>query len=810
MALLQDLINKIDDPTLRQRIMAEVGKLTKQKKFGLVFEEHLPECTPLYDVGIKVDSKVALKNGQVSDIYIVRSINGDKTVCEHQSDHVEAEFAIDELVAVAEFGEPIYPYLKPIDNVCNAPGSDLWHTLIEADNYHALQLLEYLYAGKVDCIYIDPPYNTGARDWKYNNDYVDASDAYRHSKWLSMMEKRLKLAKKLLKPKDSVLIVTIDEKEYLHLGCLLEEMFPEARIQMVSSIINRKGVAKVREFSRCDEYLFFVMFGDAAPALTEDNMLDSDDDKEKAPAGTIWLPMRRAGSNSLRKDRPNLFYPIYVEQKTNRIVCVGNALPSDKHIIDNFSIVNGLIEVWPIKANGDEGRWQLKGETVLERLKVGAVKATSKNDGSVIIQYLNDGALTELAEGTLSLIGKDFNGVMIVERKSTKFVAAKSIWNKVSHDATAYGTNLITKIIEGSKFSFPKSLYAVHDTIHFFVADKPNALIVDFFAGSGTTLHAVNLLNAEDGGQRRCIMVTNNEVSDNEAKSLKKQGYQPGDEEWEKLGIARYVTWPRTKCTIQGIDINGNPLSGEYFTNIRKSVEYPRMVKQIMFNASLLTTAARKSIVALLGKDNLPQSLVKSDSHYIISDKYTTSIIFNIEYIDDYMDELNENSHVTDVYIVTDNNIAFNKLKKEIRKLLGAVQKIEDVTLPMADGFKANAAYFKLGFLDKASVRIGRQFREMLPTLWMKAGCYGPCPSLEGQKVPMYMVLPENHMAILNDSSYYRQFAEEVQNASDIETVYLVTDSDADYRSMAKGMNVKQTYQLYRDYLDNFRINSRR
>ena len=166
MALLQDLINKIDDPTLRQRIMAEVGKLTKQKKFGLVFEEHLPECTPLYDVGIKVDSKVALKNGQVSDIYIVRSINGDKTVCEHQSDHAEAEFAIDELVAVAEFGEPIYPYLKPVDTVCNAPDSELWHTLIEADNYHALQLLEYLYAGKVDCIYIDPPYNTGARDWK--------------------------------------------------------------------------------------------------------------------------------------------------------------------------------------------------------------------------------------------------------------------------------------------------------------------------------------------------------------------------------------------------------------------------------------------------------------------------------------------------------------------------------------------------------------------------------------------------------------------------------------------------------------------
>lgn len=155
MALLQDLINKIDDQTLRQQIMAEVNKLSKQKKFGLVFEEHMPECTPLYDVKIRKDSKVALKTGQASDIYIVRSIDGDKAVCEHITDHAETEFALDELVAVAEFGEPIYPYLKPLDSVCNAPDSDLWHTLIEADNYHALQLLEYLYAEKVDCIYID-------------------------------------------------------------------------------------------------------------------------------------------------------------------------------------------------------------------------------------------------------------------------------------------------------------------------------------------------------------------------------------------------------------------------------------------------------------------------------------------------------------------------------------------------------------------------------------------------------------------------------------------------------------------------------
>ena len=172
MALLQDLIKQVSNPELCQRILQEVDKLAKQKKFGLVFEEHLPECTPLYDVSIKKGRKVALKNGKVNDIYLVTDIKGNTAVCEHRVNHERKEIALDDLVSVAEFGEPIYPYLKPIDSVCNAPDSDLWHILIEADNYHALQLLDYLYHGKVDCIYIDPPYNTGARDWKYNNEIM--------------------------------------------------------------------------------------------------------------------------------------------------------------------------------------------------------------------------------------------------------------------------------------------------------------------------------------------------------------------------------------------------------------------------------------------------------------------------------------------------------------------------------------------------------------------------------------------------------------------------------------------------------------
>ena len=165
---------------------------------------------------------------------------------------------------------------------------------------------------------IDPPYNTGARDWKYNNDYVDAADSYRHSKWLSMMQRRLKIAKRLLNPENSVMIVTIDEKEYLHLGCLLEEMFPEARIQMISTMINPAIVARAGEFGRSGEYIFFVLFGKASPARIK---LDREwvSSKGRTHTGNIrWDLLKRSGTGATRKDSPGGFYPIYIDPEDEK------------------------------------------------------------------------------------------------------------------------------------------------------------------------------------------------------------------------------------------------------------------------------------------------------------------------------------------------------------------------------------------------------------------------------------------------------------------------------------------------------------
>ena len=180
------------------------------------------------------------------------------------------------------------------------------------------------------------------------------------------------------------------------------------------------------------------------------------------------------------------------------------------------------------------------------------------------ISYLRSGTIDDINSGKLIIDGYEQDGSIVAHYQEQKEQMPQTNWRIKEHSARDYGSNLIRSILKDKRFTFPKSVYAVKDCIFLFTKNKPNALIVDFFAGSGTTMHAVNLLNAEDGGHRKCIMVTNNEVSADEAKILKEQGYKPGDKEWENIGIARYVTWPRTVCSIEGHDINGKPLKGNY------------------------------------------------------------------------------------------------------------------------------------------------------------------------------------------------------------------------------------------------------
>ena len=505
-----------DDASIRA--FNEIQNHLTEKKFGLVFEEHTEE----------VDEKL------LTHIPVLCA-DKDRRLCKDES--------------------------KP------------WNFIIQGDNLQALYLLEKTHRGKVDCIYIDPPYNTGARDWKYNNDYVDGQDVYRHSKWLSMMKNRLLLAKHLLNPRNSVLLVTIDEKEFLHLGCLLEELFPTAKIQMISTVINSGGAAREQQFFRTDEYIFVVEIGNAYPQplpLGDEWAVKCD----KRTNQVSWrMSLVRGGSNATPSHSPGCFYPIFVAEDGSHIVSIGEPLPKGQ---EKESVVapKGTIAIWPMRTDGSAGVWQMSPSTLKEAVENGYVRLGRFTKYGMAISYLNRKEVEKVKSSGVKILGRRPDGSLITDDSNfVREYVPGTQWRIDSHNARIGGTNILKQILGYNVFSYPKSVYAVHDVLRFFINNKPNAIIVDFFAGSGTTLHAVNLLNAADGGNRTCIMVTNNEISEAEEKEFSKKGIQKGDDEWEKKGIAQYVTWPRTVCSMNGVDINGNALKGNYIGSDRPMAE---------------------------------------------------------------------------------------------------------------------------------------------------------------------------------------------------------------------------------------------
>lgn len=228
MAHIDALVDKVADAALRAALREQVDTLLHKRSFGLVFQEHRPETVELPQHRVRRGCKVRVREEPDQALYRVDKINGGSaSVTSMTEPPVQRVLPKAALVVVREFGDPVYPGLVSTGRV-QLGGSKPAHVVINAENFHALETLLYTHEGKVDAIYIDPPYNTRDKDWKYNNDYVDSDDVYRHSKWLAMMQRRLRLAGRLLNPDNSVLVVTIDEKEYLRLGLLLEQTFPRA------------------------------------------------------------------------------------------------------------------------------------------------------------------------------------------------------------------------------------------------------------------------------------------------------------------------------------------------------------------------------------------------------------------------------------------------------------------------------------------------------------------------------------------------------------------------------------------------------
>ena len=322
---------------------------------------------------------------------------------------------------------------------------------------------------------------------------------------------------------------------------LLRQVFPGSNIQMISSVINPRGAIS-SHYARVDEYIYIVEFGDNQANVSSSYAKSSLTSGSSGRKTVSWRSMLRYGTGSKRGERPNQFYPIYVEEKTGKILGTGFPVGVD-YDVSQHKTDEGVTDVWPINGDGSWGNWRLIPDSFKAKLEQGYARAKRNGDSWAISDLLSS-EIENIESGKIIQSGIDENGVAILDvvEELDSQLSIRSQWNESSHNASSYGTSLTNAFFGEKRFDFPKSLYAVEDVMRFFVKSKPNATIIDFFGGSGTTAHAVMRLNEQDGGSRNSITITNNEVSLQDNKKFSLQVLQSGDPDWEKYGVYEYAT----------------------------------------------------------------------------------------------------------------------------------------------------------------------------------------------------------------------------------------------------------------------------
>ena len=340
--------------------------------------------------------------------------------------------------------------------------------IINSENFQALSLLKERYKEQVKCIYIDPPYNAQSSEILYKNNF-------KHSSWISLLENRL-LESKIFQSEDSVLVVAIDEVEQERLGMLLNLLYPELSRTNIAVVHNPSG-QQGNTFSYTHEYACFV-YPDRKNVIGKEHR--DDDDADVRPLRDV------SGNDNRREDAANCFYPIYV--KDNKIIGFGDICEDDYHPQSaNICREGGIIEVYPIDASGIEKKWVFARQTVESIFD------------ELTVEY-----------------NKSRNIVDIIRTK--KVFNFKTAWTDKKYSANSYGSKLLNAMFKNTNFLYPKSLYNVIDCVRAGLGEQKDKLVLDFFAGSGTTAHAVIYLNREDEGNRKYILVEMGEYFDSVTK----------------------------------------------------------------------------------------------------------------------------------------------------------------------------------------------------------------------------------------------------------------------------------------------------
>lgn len=589
----------------KEDLIREVDALRKQKTYGLVWETD--------------------KTKEVFDYFV--NWDGEKTK-EVFSPETQHKF-------------PVLKEIKGKEIVTEKDGD--YNILIEGDNYHSLAVLSFTHNKSVDIIYIDPPYNTGNNDFKYNDKWVDKTDSYRHSKWLSFMEKRLKLARNLLNDA-GVIFISIDDNEIAQLKILCDTIFGETNF--ISQIIiqsNPRGGQASRHLAEVHEYV--LAYAKSADKLVikgfskEENLQSDYPYIDSKGRRYRLLGLRQRGGEWRREQRPNMYYPLYVNPKDETV----SIEKTKTHFIESL----------PKRPSGEEGRWAWAPKKAInERHLLVGKKVNRKGDSDFYDIFRIDYYVDE--DGNQSL------------------AKPKTIWldKELNYQN---GRTELKEIFNGEDiFDYPKPTFLIKKLIS--MCDQSDSLILDFFAGSGTTAQAVLELNREDKGSRKFILCTNNEVDEKTESELKKKGVMKGSVEFEKEGICQKVCNPRIEKLVKGYtNSDGDKIDGfggnlKYFKT--DFVEADPTDK----NKRKLTDKATE--ILCLKEGTFEPVIQKKDFGVYKGNSHLTGIIFNSDSIDDFKKTIKDLKGRFHVYVFSLGDETYEDEFKELK------QKIELSPIP--------------------------------------------------------------------------------------------------------------------------------
>ncbi|MEA2494821.1 MAG: hypothetical protein QOJ29_2732 [Thermoleophilaceae bacterium] len=656
MSRLSHLLRQVErsDPQLAADLAEEVRALSQRRPFGLNFERHIPETVELYGRPVRKGDKVRClpprgestkdADRKIWAVAGVARLDGKRVAklvpLEPEADEDElVERALDDLVVVAEFRDPIYPGLASTGKV-ERGGDKPFHTVINGENFHALQLLLYTHEGKVDAIYIDPPYNTGGKtSWLYNDHYVDADDDFRHSKWLAFMERRLKMSRRLLSDA-GVIFVSIDDAEQHRLRMLLDQVFGELNfvdtlaVEMSTTSGPKTVNAQQGTIVKNIEFVHIYRKGPGFDRVPHTPLVDGVASYDTHY--TLWLNE----DGTLGSLSENLLAEPTIAEDIDRLGLDRSGTFSIKQIDTLLAASRAANDF--ILANLDR-------IARLDRPPVSAGSETPPMGGYVEFKasertYL----LTTLKNGTVQQVvplALNYRTSDDYKPRFGRTVIRGDLWKGFHQDMGNVAKE------GGVAFGNGKKPVRLIKQLIRWANNSPDAVVVDFFAGSGTTADAVMAMNSEDGGHRRAIVVTNNEVAAEVRTKLQRLGLRPTDPDWESSGVHEAVTRPRLINAASATDTNENL---EFFT---MTYEAPRAV------------AHHRSFEAIapllwLKAGARGRRIEKPSDDFAVTDAY--AVLFDTDSSGAFLAALQDARDVGMVFIVTDDDRAFQMICAEL------------------------------------------------------------------------------------------------------------------------------------------------